>query len=40
MLETHFRQSGFMYSACEPYTKSKERVQKFKGGDSSCIYQN
>ena len=22
--------SGFAYSACEPFTKNKERIQKFK----------
>ena len=33
-------QPGFTYSACEPFTKYKERIQKFKEtGDSRCIYQ-
>ena len=41
MLETHVRQPGFTYSACGPYTKNKERIQKFiKTGDSRYIYQN
>ena len=31
MPEIHLRQSGFVYSACGPSTKSKERIQKFKG---------
>ena len=37
----HLRQSGFTYSACGPFTKNKERTQKFKEtGDSRYIYQN
>ena len=37
--ETHFRQSGF--SACGPFTKKQERIEKLKGkGDSQRIYQN
>ena len=32
---------GFTYSACGPFTKNKERIQKFKEtGDSRYIYQN
>ena len=35
------RQSEFTYSACEPFTKNKEKIQKFKEtGDSRYIYQN
>ena len=31
----------FMYSACGPFTKNKERIQKFKETrDSQYIYQN
>ena len=26
----HIKQPGFTYSACEPFTKKKERIQKFK----------
>ena len=26
----HLRQSGFTYSACGPFTKNKERIQKLK----------
>ena len=38
--EMHLRQSGFTYSACGPFTKSKERTQRFKEtGDSQYIYQ-
>ena len=37
----HLKQPGFTYSACGPFTKSKERIQKFKEtGDSSYIYKN
>ena len=37
----HLRQSGFKYSACGPFTKNKEKMQKFKEtGDSRYIYQN
>ena len=37
----HVRQPGFIYSACGPFTKNKERIQKFKEtGHSRCIYQN
>ena len=39
MLETHLRQPGFTYSACGLFTKSKERIKKFKEtGDSKYIY--
>ena len=41
MPEMHLRQPGFTYSACGPFTKSKERKQKFKQtGDSRYIYKN
>ena len=41
MPEMYLRQLGFTYSACGPFTKSKERIQKFKeAGDSRYIYQN
>ena len=37
----HLIQPGFTYSACGPYTKNKERIQKFKQtGDSRYIYKN
>ena len=29
MPEKHLRQPEFAYSACEPFTKNKERIQKF-----------
>ena len=35
------RQVGFTCSACGPFTKNKERLQKFKEtGDSRYNYQN
>ena len=41
MPEMHPRQSGFTYSALAPFTKNKERIQKFKQtGDSGYIYKN
>ena len=41
MPEMHLRQHGFTYSAYEPFTKSKIRIQKFKQtGDSRYIYKN
>ena len=39
--EMHLRQPQFVYSACGPFTKIKERIQKFKEtGDTSYIYKN
>ena len=41
MPEIHWRHPGSRYSACGPFTKNKERIQKFKEtGDSQYIYQN
>ena len=41
MPQMHLRQPGFTYSTCGPFTKNKERIQKFKEtGDSRCIYKN
>ena len=41
MPEMYLRQPGFTYSACGPFTKNKERIQKFKEtGDTSYIYKN
>ena len=37
----HLRQPGYTYSACGPFTKNKERIQRFKEtGDTSYIYKN
>ena len=41
MPEMHLKQPGFTYSACGPFTKNKERIQKFKeAGDTNYIYKN
>ena len=41
MPEMHLKQCGFTYSACGPFTKNKERIQKFKQtGNTSYIYKN
>ena len=41
MSEMHLKQPGFTYSACGPFTKNKERIQKFKEtGDTNYIYKN
>ena len=41
MPEMQLRQSQFTNSACGPFTKNKERIQKFKEtGDSRYIYTN
>ena len=39
MPEMHLRQPGFTYSACGPFNKNEDRIQKFKQtGDSRYIY--
>ena len=41
MPEMHLKQPGFTYSACGPFAKNKERIQKFKEtGNTSYIYKN
>ena len=41
LIEKKLRQPGFTFSACGPFTESKERIQKFKEtGDSRDIYLN
>ena len=41
MPEMHLKQPGFTYNACGPFTKNKERIQKFKETvDSRHIYKN
>ena len=41
MPEMHLKQSGFTYSSQGPFTKNKERVQKFKQiEDSRYTYKN
>ena len=29
MPELHLKQAGFTYSACDPFTKNKERIERF-----------
>ena len=37
----HLKQPGFTYSACRPFTKNKERIEKFmKTGNTDFIYKN
>ena len=39
--EMNLKQPGFTYSACGPFAKTKERIQKFKEtGDANYIYKN
>ena len=41
MPEMHLNQPGFTYSACGPFTKSKERIEKFmQRGNTDFIYRN
>ena len=41
MPEMHLRQPRFVYSACGPFTRHKERIKEFKGtGDTRYIYRN
>ena len=41
MSEIHLKQPQFTYSACGPFTKHEQRIQKFKEtGDTNYIYKN
>ena len=41
MPELHLIQPGVIYSACGPFTKSKERIEKFmQSGNQDFIYRN
>ena len=41
MPEMHLRQGQFVYSACGPFTRHKEKIKKFKQtGDTRYIYRN
>ena len=41
MLEMHLKHPGFTYSACGPFTKNKERIEKFmQTGNTNFIYKN
>ena len=39
--EMHLKQPAFTYSACGPFTKNKERIEKFiQTGNTDFIYRN
>ena len=38
MPEMHLKQPGFTYSACGPFSKNKERIQKFKEQEKQAIF--
>ena len=41
MPEMHLRPPQFIYSACGPFTRHKERIKKFKPtGDTRLLYRN
>ena len=41
MPEMHLRQPQFVYSACGPFTRQKERIKEFKRtGDTRLLYRN
>ena len=41
MPEMHLKQPGFTYSARGPFTKNKERIDKFmQAGNTDFIYKN
>ena len=41
MPELHFKQPRFTYSACESFTKHRERIQKFREtGNLKYLYRN
>ena len=41
MPELHLKQPGFTYNACSPFTRNKERIEKFmETGNTDLIYRN
>ena len=39
--QEHLKQPGFTYSTCGPFTKNKERIEKFmQTGNTNFIYNN
>ena len=41
MPEMHLKQPDFTYSACGPFTRNKERIEKFMTtGNANFIYKN
>ena len=40
MPEMHLKQPGFAYSACGPFTKNKEKIEKFmQTGNTGFTYK-
>ena len=41
MPELHLKQPGFAYSACDLFTRSKQRIEKFmETGNTDFVYRN
>ena len=41
MPDLHLKQSSFTYGACRPFTKHRERIQRFRGtGNLKHLYRN
>ena len=38
MPQMHLKQPGFTYSACEPFTKNRKRIQKFKKQEIQNVF--
>ena len=38
MPEMYLKQPGFTYSACGPFTKNKERIQKYKKQEIQAVF--
>ena len=38
MTKMHLEQPGFTYSACRPFTKNKERIQKLMRREKQTIF--
>ena len=39
--EMHLKQPGFTYSGCGPFTKNKEKIERFmQSGNTNFIYRN
>ena len=38
MPEMHLKQPGFTYSACGPFTKNKERIEKFMQTGKTTLF--
>ena len=40
MPEVHLKQPSFTYTACDPFTKNKERIEKFvQTGNTNFVYK-